>query len=109
MAELGKAGLVLPAVPERIALTGIPLLATHLRPGALLADVAEEEGETDDDAHDHGDGLNHSIPVRTIGSTELHAWSTTSFDTRVASQRRTTPAALGCWRAVKRPGVKVRR
>ncbi|MEV6603037.1 prephenate dehydrogenase dimerization domain-containing protein [Kutzneria sp. NPDC051319] len=44
IAELGKADLVLLAVAERVALTGIPLLAPYLRPGALLADTMSVKG-----------------------------------------------------------------
>ncbi|MFI5680259.1 prephenate dehydrogenase/arogenate dehydrogenase family protein [Streptomyces cellulosae] len=44
VAELGKADLVLLAVPERTALAGIPLIAPHLRPGALLADTLSVKG-----------------------------------------------------------------
>ncbi|MEU3560267.1 prephenate dehydrogenase/arogenate dehydrogenase family protein [Kitasatospora sp. NPDC006786] len=39
VAELGKADLVLLAVPERTGLAAIPLIAPHLRPGALLVDT----------------------------------------------------------------------
>ncbi|RJL34337.1 prephenate dehydrogenase/arogenate dehydrogenase family protein [Bailinhaonella thermotolerans] len=39
IAELRAADLVLLAVPERTALAALPVLAPHLRPGALLADT----------------------------------------------------------------------
>ena len=39
VAEIGRADLVLLAVPEQAALAGIPLIAPHLRRGALLVDT----------------------------------------------------------------------
>jgi hypothetical protein len=39
----------------------------HAEPEREIEDVAEaeHEGQADDDAHDHGDSLNRSSPVRT--------------------------------------------
>jgi len=39
----------------------------HAEPEREVEDVAEaeEKGEADDDAHDHGDGVNDRRPVRT--------------------------------------------
>ncbi|SDP80010.1 aminotransferase class I/II-fold pyridoxal phosphate-dependent enzyme [Lentzea jiangxiensis] len=38
-AEISTADLVLLAVPERVALAALPVLAEHVRPGALVADT----------------------------------------------------------------------
>ncbi|PKW16235.1 prephenate dehydrogenase [Saccharopolyspora spinosa] len=43
-AELAGADLVLLAVPERTALAALPVLATHLRPGTLVADTLSVKG-----------------------------------------------------------------